>query len=57
MTMRQKFSRRMRVPFVMMLVGLALLTVGFVAAGPGGRPELMVVLPGIALFFGTSVWL
>ena len=57
MTMRQKFSRRMRVPFVMMLVGLALLVVGFAATGPGGRPELLVVLPGIALFIGASVWL
>ena len=57
MTMRQKLSRRMRIPFVMMLVGLALLAVGFVAAAPGGRPEMMVLLPGIALFFGASVWL
>ncbi len=57
MTMRQKFSRRMRVPFVLMLVGLALLAVGFVAAAPGGGPEPMVVLPGFALFLGASVWL
>ena len=57
MTMRQKISKRMRVPFVLMLVGLAIVAVGFVAAAPGGQPELMVVLPGFALFIGASVWL